>query len=149
MVIYRLRQLEALGWTDETLSRALKITLDSLDRLKKGKVDLSPTTEIELGKILSNYVRKKLIESGVAPPRIVHENSPKPAPAAPAPPPPSLRGVYVEDIPAPGETWYKIVLSNGKVGTVHFPNELVDGGLYANLCRRLDAKDPEQTLKAI
>lgn len=64
-------------------------------------------------------------------------------------PPPRERGVYLEDIPAPGETWYKMVLSNGKVGIIHLPNELVDAGLYQNLCRRLDQLDPVTTLRAI
>jgi len=144
MVIYRLRQLNDLGWTDEDLAKGLKITLDSVRRLKAGKAEISATTQLELGKILSGYIRKRIIESGVVPPRVVREN---------APPPPSEqrpeRGVYIEDIPAPGETWYKLVLSNGKVGIVHLPNELVDSGLYQNLCRRLEMKDPVTTLKAI
>lgn len=144
MVIYRLRQLQDLGWSEEHLSRALKVSPDSLRRLMTGKAEISAPTELELGKILSQYVRRKLLESGVVPPRIVHQNnSPPPAPATPE------RGVYIEDIPAPGETWYKIVLSNGKVGIVHLPNELVDSGLYENLCRRLDARDSVKTLKAI
>ncbi|MDB4871982.1 MAG: hypothetical protein JWL97_2986 [Gemmatimonadales bacterium] len=148
MVIYRLRQLQELGWTEEQLARALKITEDSVRRLKAGKAEISSTTELELGKVLSNYVRRKLIESGVVPPRIVHENAP-PSPPVSAAPSTAERGVYVEEIAPPGETWYKVVLSTGKVGIVHFPDELVDPGLYENLCRRLERKDSLQTLKAI
>jgi hypothetical protein len=148
MVIYRLRQLEELGWNDEDLGRALKITKDSVQRLKQGRAEISATTELELRKILSGYVRKRMMEAGVVPPRRVRTER-LPAPPRPIEPPSPDRGVYLEDIPAPGETWYKIVLANGKVGTVHLPNELVDAGLYQNLCRRLDMLDPAQNLKAI
>jgi DNA-binding Xre family transcriptional regulator len=144
MVIYRLRQLADLGWTDNDLARAMKITPETLQRLKKGKAQISITTELELRKILSHYVRKRLIEAGVVPPRVVHENTKLPPPL-----PVQSRGVYTEEIAPPGETWYKIVLSSGKVGIVHFPNELVDSGLLENLWRRLDARDPAASLKAI
>lgn len=61
-----------------------------------------------------------------------------------------LRGVYEEEIASPGEHWYKVVLSSGKVGLVHFPDELVDAGLIDILRVRLDAKDPVRAkLKAI
>lgn len=61
-----------------------------------------------------------------------------------------IRGVYIEEIAAPGEHWYKLVLSNGKVGTVHLPDELVDDLLVERLLIYLDASDPVQTkLKAI
>src|SRR5437016_2831119 len=127
MVIYRLRQLEKLGWAEEDLAKALKITPASLERLKTGKAGISATTELELGKLLSQYVRKKMIESGHRPPKVIHRRSQTPLPAPPAIEPPNpKRGVYLEDVPAPGETWYKVILSNGKVGIVHLPSELVD-----------------------
>lgn len=66
------------------------------------------------------------------------------------PTPHADRGVYEEEVAPPGEHWYKIVLSSGKVGLVHFPDELVDAGLIDSLRHRLDAKDPVQAkLKAI
>lgn len=60
-----------------------------------------------------------------------------------------VRGVYEEEVAPPGEHWYKIVLSSGKVGIVHLPDELVDEDLAENLWKRLDAKDPQRHLKAI
>jgi hypothetical protein len=60
-----------------------------------------------------------------------------------------LRGVYEEEIAPPGEHWYKVVLSSGKVGLIHFPDELWDTDLGDNLIRRLDAKDPVAKLRAI
>jgi hypothetical protein len=62
---------------------------------------------------------------------------------------PKGRGVYVEELCPPDECWYKVVLSNGKIGIVHFPIDLCDDALLENLWRRLDAKDPERHLKAI
>lgn len=60
------------------------------------------------------------------------------------------RGVYEEEIAPPGEHWYKVVLSSGKVGLVHFPDELVDAQLVGTLRMRLDAKDPVKAkLRAI
>lgn len=60
------------------------------------------------------------------------------------------RGVYEEEITPPGERWFKIVLSSGKVGLVHFPDELVDAQFIDSLRIRLDAKDPvKPKLKAI
>lgn len=59
------------------------------------------------------------------------------------------RGVYIEEVCPPDECWYKIVLSTGKVGIVHFPIELCDDALMENLWRRLDATDPVRQLKAI
>jgi hypothetical protein len=59
------------------------------------------------------------------------------------------RGVYREKISPPGETWFKVVTSKGKVATIHMPNELCDPFLEDNLWRRLDAKDPERHLKAL
>lgn len=149
MVIYRLSQLEGLGWSAEDLAKALKITPESLKRLKAGKAEISATTELELGKLLSRYVRKKLIESGHRPPpRIVHTNK-----VADTPPPTSdsviRRGVYEERIVPPGERWFKVVMSDGKIGRVQFPDELVDANFEENLWRRLDAMDPAQGLKAI
>lgn len=53
------------------------------------------------------------------------------------------RGVYVEEITPPDEHWYKIVLSNGKVGTVHLPDELVDSTVLDEYLRcLLDTIDP-------
>jgi hypothetical protein len=58
------------------------------------------------------------------------------------------RGVYVEEIAPPGEYWYKVVLSSGKVGIVHFPDELIDPddptGTSEQLWRMLDRGDPVQ-----
>jgi hypothetical protein len=65
------------------------------------------------------------------------------------PPMPPARGVYRDDIAPSGERWYKLVTSQGKVGTVHLPAELCDPGLEENLWKRLDAKDPARRLKAI
>lgn len=62
---------------------------------------------------------------------------------------PKTRGVYVEEICPADERWFKIVLSNGKVGMVHFPAELCDDSLMENLWRRLDAKDPVRQFKVI
>ena len=56
------------------------------------------------------------------------------------------RGVYVEEITPPDEQWYKIVLSSGKVGTVHLPNELVDATVLDEYLRcLLDTIDPPHT----
>lgn len=59
------------------------------------------------------------------------------------------RGVYEEDVVPPGERWFKVVTSSGKVGMVHLPAELVDPGFAENLKRRLDAMDPERKLQII
>ncbi len=59
------------------------------------------------------------------------------------------RGVFEEEIAPPGERWFKVVTSTGKVGTVHLPAELVDPPLLENLWRRLDRLDPERILKVI
>lgn len=61
----------------------------------------------------------------------------------------SERGVFEEKITPPGERWFKVVTSSGKVGTVHLPAELVDPDFAANLWRRLDALDPERKLQII
>lgn len=61
-----------------------------------------------------------------------------PLPVIPALPPEP--GVYEEEVHPPGEHWYKIVMPNGKVGTVHFPDELWDDALLLNLVRRFEAK---------
>ena len=61
-----------------------------------------------------------------------------------------IRGVYEEEIAPPGEHWYKVVLSSGKVGSVHFPDELVDAQLVGRLRTHLDVQDPVRAkLKAI
>lgn len=62
---------------------------------------------------------------------------------------PPARGVYRERIAPPGEQWYKVVTSTGKVGIVHLPEELCDPGLEENLWKRLDAKDQGRHLKAV
>lgn len=49
-------------------------------------------------------------------------------------------GVYQEDIAPPGEQWFKIVMPSGRVGIVHFPDELCDMALLPNLWRRFHAK---------
>jgi hypothetical protein len=59
------------------------------------------------------------------------------------------RGVYEEEIAAPGERWFKVVTSSGKVGTVHLPAELVDEAMMENLWRRLDRHDPAVKLKIV
>ena len=63
---------------------------------------------------------------------------------------PSLaRGVYVEEIAPPGEHWYKVVLSSGKVGIVHLPDELVDDRTLDAIWHTLDAHDPVRDLRVI
>jgi hypothetical protein len=62
---------------------------------------------------------------------------------------PPARGVYREKISPPGEQWYKVVTSAGKVGIVHLPEELCDPALEENLWKRLDAKDKGRHLKAV
>ena len=66
------------------------------------------------------------------------------SPSSPALPPPNTdeRGVYEEDMVPPGERWFKVRMSNGKLGRVQFPEELCDEALIENLWRRLDVKDP-------
>jgi len=59
------------------------------------------------------------------------------------------RGVYVEEVCPAGERWYKVVTSDGRVGTVHLPESLCDDSLMENLWRRLDTMDPVRHLKAI
>lgn len=56
------------------------------------------------------------------------------------PPLPPEPGVYEEEIHPPGEHWYKIVMPSGRVGIVHFPDELWDEQLFPNLQRRFEAK---------
>lgn len=56
------------------------------------------------------------------------------------------RGLYEEEIAPPGERWFKVVMSSGKVGIVHLPAELVDQSLVDGLAERiatLDAPAPE------
>jgi len=56
------------------------------------------------------------------------------------------RGVYVEEIAPPGEHWYKIVLSNAKIGIVHLPDDLVDPTVLDEYLRcLLDTIDPPHT----
>lgn len=66
------------------------------------------------------------------------------SPSSPALPPPNTdeRGVYEEDMVSAGERWFKVRMSNGKLGRVQFPEELCDEAMVENLWRRLDAKDP-------
>jgi hypothetical protein len=53
------------------------------------------------------------------------------------------RGVYVEEITPTGELWYKVVLANGKIGTVHLPAEFVDSTVLDEYLRcLLDTIDP-------
>lgn len=59
------------------------------------------------------------------------------------------RGVYQDEIAPAGERWYKVVTSNGKVGVVRLPVELVDDSLVSNLLRRLDKMDPERQLRIV
>lgn len=59
------------------------------------------------------------------------------------PEPPRVKyepGVYEEDIHPPGEHWVVILMPDGKVGTVKFPDELWDDDVIPNLWRRFDAK---------
>lgn len=62
---------------------------------------------------------------------------------------PPTRGVYRDRVAPPGEQWYKIVTSDGKVGMVHLPIELCDPSLEENLWKRLDALDKESRLRAV
>lgn len=64
------------------------------------------------------------------------------------PPLPTAPGVYREEIAPPGEQWFKIVMPSGTVGIVHFPDELCDSGLQANLWKRFWAKS-KRRLKII
>lgn len=59
------------------------------------------------------------------------------------------RGVFEEEIAAPGERWFKVVTSSGKVGIVHLPAELVDASLIPNLLKRLNNLDPERKLHIV
>lgn len=53
------------------------------------------------------------------------------------------RGVYVEEIAPTGEHWYKFILSSGKIGIVHLPDELVDSSVLDEYLRcLLDTIDP-------
>lgn len=109
----------------------------------------SVMTDGFISRARSVLLKIERIESAHRPSRGTHTRDvAPPVPQATEPPCPE-RGVYLEDIPAPGETWYKVVHSSGKVGIIHLPNELVDAGLYQNLCRRLDLLDPLTTLRAI
>jgi hypothetical protein len=137
------RQLLDSGWTVDELARALKATPERIRQYVSGKAVPEPITQRDLLRMVTTYLKRTEAE-GRVPPRIVSENHQQN--------PPDLspeRGVYVEEIHAPEETWYKVVTSKGKVGTVHLPDELVDAGLYENLCRRLDTKDPVSVLKAV
>lgn len=49
-------------------------------------------------------------------------------------------GVYEDDIHPPGEHWVTILLPSGKIGTVHFPDELWDDRVIAHLWKRFHAK---------
>lgn len=57
-------------------------------------------------------------------------------------------GVYEEEIHPPGEHWVAILMPDGKVGTVKFPDELWDDDVIPNLWRRFDAKTKKR-LRAI
>lgn len=74
--------------------------------------------------------------------RLIEKPTPTLPPLPPAP------GVYREDIAPPGEQWFKIVMPSGAVGTVHFPDELCDEALQANLWKRFWAKS-KRKLKII
>lgn len=56
------------------------------------------------------------------------------------PPPPPDPGVYEDDIHPPGEHWVTILLPSGKVGSVHFPEELWDENVIPHLWKRYHAK---------
>lgn len=64
------------------------------------------------------------------------------------PPLPLPPGVYEDEIHPLGEHWYKILMPNGKVGTVRVPDELWDESLLLNLVRRFEAKT-KRRLKVI
>lgn len=49
-------------------------------------------------------------------------------------------GVYEEEIHPPGEHWVKILTPSGRVGIVHFPDELWDDSVMPNLWKRYRAK---------
>jgi hypothetical protein len=51
-------------------------------------------------------------------------------------------GVYREEIHPPGEHWIKILMPDGKVGTVRFPDELWDERVIPDLWELFDAKVP-------
>lgn len=59
------------------------------------------------------------------------------------------RGVFEEEVTPPGERWFKVVTSSGKVGTVHLPAELVDPSLIPNLLKRLNELDPQRKLHIV
>lgn len=54
----------------------------------------------------------------------------------------ATRGIYEDDIALPGERWFKIVTSSGKIARLQFPVELIDRRFTENLWRHLDAQDP-------
>lgn len=64
------------------------------------------------------------------------------------PPPKYEPGVYEEEIHPPGEHWVVILMPDGKVGTVKFPDALWDDDVIPNLWRRFDAKT-KRRLRAI
>lgn len=53
---------------------------------------------------------------------------------------PPSPGVYEDEIAPSGEHWYKVVMPSGKIGTVHFPDDLWDESVLPNLWRRFEAK---------
>ena len=55
-----------------------------------------------------------------------------------------VRGLFREEIAPPGERWFKIVSSAGKVGLVHLPEELCDEWTEERLWAWLDDKNPER-----
>lgn len=89
---------------------------------------------------------KKLLQAAehpkpkIIPPRLVITAPRPPAIASESPQP--ARGVYRERVSPPGEQWFKIVLSSGKIGLVYLPDELVDDALVENLWQRLERRDP-------
>lgn len=123
-----IKGLRMKGFSDAAIARYAETTEENIGHMAKGRMDPSATTGMML---------RRMEFKTRAVPRVV---PPKPA---------AERGVYEDDIALPGYRAFKVVTSEGKIGRVEMPLELIDPDFVQNLIRRLDARDPVTKLKAI
>lgn len=139
---YQVRRLLEL-FTAEQIGEVISATPERVRQYATGRVRPEPITQRDLLRMLTVHCDRATDAPRLPPPRIVSENRVREA-SPPPPPPKPQRGVFEDEIVPDGERWFKVVLSNGKVGTVRFPIELTDPQFTENLWRRLDARDPVQ-----
>jgi len=110
-------------------------------------MQIGPDYEERLKRVLEDRAKESVFADPLTFPR--PKDPPRPRRLPPAPPLKPKRGVYEDDIVPPGERWFKVVTSSGKIGRIELPEELIDPSFEENLWRRLDARDPVHELRVV